>query len=154
MSPSCLLRRPYCLERVLVRVPNAWTKRNSSLCRCGGEASFYPSEGNHASHITSGVAIRHGPLDNVVFVRNSRMKGCPQSKLCVFLLGTSGHICLPYQPAPSTAQWQEGRVTTVCIVCTWEGRGLYTFSRYVCVADGSEVTLVGLSIAKEHRAMP
>lgn len=124
------------------------------MCVFWGKTSFYLSEGNHTSLLTSGVTIGHGPLDNVVFVRNSGTKGCPQSKLCVFLLRNqviyASHI---NQPAPSTAQWQEGHVTTVYIVCAWEGHDVCTFSRCVCVADGSEVTGAGLSIAKEHRAM-
>lgn len=49
-----------------------------------------------------------------------------------------------YQPDPSMARWQEAGVTSTRVVCTQAGCGLYTFSGHVCVADGSEQTLVGL----------
>lgn len=115
------------------------------LCNCG----LTSPKGDGTSHIIGGVTIGCGSLDNVVFIRSSKIKGCPKVSSVVFCLGNKVIFALCI--ISLTPAWTGGRrgcnhphalfARSQAVICI-------PFHGHVCVPGGSEQTLIGLFLAK------
>lgn len=61
--------------------PKPATEQNSHFCGCETSSLILP-KGGRTSYLIAEVIIGCGSVDNVVFVRNRRIKDCSKSKFC------------------------------------------------------------------------